>query len=203
MSDTSSPPSNNSQLTNYREAAVPQDDSYFSKVNTLPGVKDALSSSIVAELASTPEEDGMHPSLPTFDDTEYSTWYAQPCAQDGSSDRPTHLTERSTSSPDIYLLPTMTRHERIRLTTVWYYTRNIKIDAELLGKLQEKTDFMADFLGWEITVVSVMGAAFAIRVAASGVTSLGDVPRRGSMCAETITQDPGVSAIAPEKKYSH
>lgn len=89
------------------------------------------------------------------------------------------------SFTDPYLFPTLARNERERLTQLWYYTRNLKQDSELLARLQDKLNFVTEFIGWSFTIMGILDNQAYYRIATSGVP-LAVLPRRESTCAHTI-----------------
>lgn len=93
-----------------------------------------------------------------------------------------------------YLLPSLTRNERLRLTMLWYHTDGILEDEDFLRRLQEQLDLVQGFMGWEYAIMGLVSEDNFTRVATAGMP-LAIVPRRDSPCSHTINQDPGVSVI--------
>lgn len=93
---------------------------------------------------------------------------------------------------DRYLRAFLAKNERLRLSMLWYYTRDILKDAdELLAGLQEKTCLAQESTGWEFVVIGILDVNFYIRLATIGLP-LGILPRGETICAHTVTQPPGV-----------
>lgn len=97
---------------------------------------------------------------------------------------------------DPYLMPSLARNERLRLTMLWYYTRGLYEDREFVQLLQEKLDLVQTFMDWEFALLGLVSEDAFTRLAASGLP-LAVLPRRESTCSHTITQEPGVSAPGP------
>ncbi|KAI9164118.1 histidine kinase HHK3 [Paramyrothecium foliicola] len=97
---------------------------------------------------------------------------------------------------DHYLPPQLARNERLRLNMLWYYTRNIASDAELLTRLQDKACLARDTVGWEFAIVGLLGLNEYTRLATKGLP-LAILPRRESTCAHTINQPPGSVFLLP------
>ncbi|KAK8169104.1 hypothetical protein BKA80DRAFT_253389 [Phyllosticta citrichinensis] len=95
---------------------------------------------------------------------------------------------------DKYLMPTLTRNERIRLTMMWYHTRTLAEDQELLQKLQTTLALVRSFVGWPVVVCGIMDNHSYLRVATEGFPKA-SLPRRETMCAHTINSDSGVMVI--------
>lgn len=98
---------------------------------------------------------------------------------------------------DPYLMPSLARNERLRLTMLWYYTRGLYEDREFLQLLQEKLDLVQTFMEWEFALLGLVSEDVFTRVAATGLP-LAVLPRRESTCSHTITQELGVSATCPK-----
>lgn len=97
---------------------------------------------------------------------------------------------------DRYLHPLLTRNERLRLTMLWYYTRDIFTDHELLSRLQEKTTLAHDSIGWEFVIIGILDINTYTRLSTYGLP-LAILPRRESTCAHTVHQPPGVGDDLP------
>lgn len=95
---------------------------------------------------------------------------------------------------DAYLMPSLTRHERLRLTMFWYYTRDILEDQDFLQRLQEKLELVQVLIGWEFAIVGLLSEDVFTRLVTAGLP-LAIVPRRESPCSHTINQKPGVSPV--------
>lgn len=104
------------------------------------------------------------------------------------------LTSQPDGLSDPYLMPSLARNERLRLTMLWYYTRGLYEDREFLQLLQEKVDFVQTFMEWEFAILGLVTEDVFTRVVTSGLP-LAVVPRRESTCSHTINQEPGVSTL--------
>ncbi|KAH8655721.1 histidine kinase HHK3 [Xylariales sp. PMI_506] len=100
---------------------------------------------------------------------------------------------------DQYLFPVLTRNERLRLTMLWYYTRHILEDTELLSRLQEKSNLAQESIGWEFAIVGLLDINTYQRLATSGLP-LAILPRRESTCAHTVNQPPGTVFLLTDMK---
>lgn len=74
---------------------------------------------------------------------------------------------------------------------LWYYTRDIINEPELLAGLQEKACLAQESTGWEYAVIGVLDVNVYIRLATVGL-ELAILPRGETLCAHTVTQPPGV-----------
>lgn len=93
---------------------------------------------------------------------------------------------------DEYLMPSLTRNERLRLTMFWYYTRDILKDEDFLRRLREKLELVQVLVGWEFAIVGLLSEDVYTRLVTVGLP-LAILPRRESTCSHTINQKPGVS----------
>ncbi|KAL2279916.1 hypothetical protein FJTKL_13065 [Diaporthe vaccinii] len=98
---------------------------------------------------------------------------------------------------DPYLMPSLARNERLRLTMFWYYTRGLYEDPEFLQVLQEKLDLVKTFMEWEFALLGLVSEDAFTRLAASGGLPLAVIPRRESTCSHTITQEPKTVFMLP------
>jgi len=106
------------------------------------------------------------------------------------------MPERPAGFSDRYLYPTLSRNERARLTMLWYYTRGLTKDDDLLRRLQDKVDLVKEFIGWEFAICGLLDNNIFTRIVTAGLP-LAVLPRRESTCSHTILQPSGVSAIHP------
>ncbi|KUI71466.1 Sensor protein GacS [Cytospora mali] len=97
---------------------------------------------------------------------------------------------------DPYLLPSLTRNERLRLTMLWYHTDGLLDDKDFLRRLQEQLDLVQAFMGWEYAIMGLVSENMFTRVATAGIP-LALVPRRDSPCSHTINQKPGSVFMLP------
>jgi hypothetical protein len=82
-------------------------------------------------------------------------------------------------------------NERLRLSMLWYYTRDVMNETEFLSGLQEKVHLAHEATGWESAIIGMLDLNVYVRLATVGI-DLGIVPRGETLCAHTITQPPGV-----------
>lgn len=127
---------------------------------------------------------------------EYS---AEFCEQNyGQGDALDHRTcspcPTSKDSQDHYLYPTLTRNERLRLTMLWYYTRDLAQDTAVLHKMQTKLEVVKSVIGWEFAIVGILENDIYRRLATAGLP-LAQLPRRESTCSHTVQQSHGVSQL--------
>ena len=108
--------------------------------------------------------------------------------------------DKTPSRPDdfdaLYLRPTLTRNERLRLTILWYYARHVLQDGTLLQKLQNIVEMVKQFIGWDTAVVGLVDEAVYNRLATANMP-VNIIPRRETMCAHTINQDGGTVFMVP------
>ncbi|PYH85846.1 hypothetical protein BO82DRAFT_389010 [Aspergillus uvarum CBS 121591] len=98
---------------------------------------------------------------------------------------------------DRYLRAFLADNERLRLSMLWYYTRGIEAEDELLAGLQEKADLAKECTGWQFSVIGILDIDVYIRLATHGL-QLGILPRGETLCAHTVTQPPGSVFLLPD-----
>ncbi|KAI0198483.1 hypothetical protein F4808DRAFT_259468 [Astrocystis sublimbata] len=89
---------------------------------------------------------------------------------------------------DKYLVPTLARNERLRLTMLWYHTRHIEKDERLLAELDTLVRGIHKLIGWDYAITGVLNESTYRRLAAVNLP-LAILPRRESTCSHTINQD--------------
>lgn len=94
-----------------------------------------------------------------------------------------------------YPRATLAHNEALRLSMLWYYTRDVLKEEELLSGLQEKAHLAKESTGWEFAIIGILDINVYIRLATVGV-HLGILPRGETLCAHTVIQPPGVSATS-------
>ena len=104
---------------------------------------------------------------------------------------PVPIKDSACCTADRYLRAFLPENERLRLSMMWYYTRGILDETELLSGLQEKVHLAQESTEWEYVVIGIMDINVYIRLATVGVP-LGILPRGETLCAHTVTQPPGV-----------
>ncbi|KAM0188022.1 hypothetical protein ACHAPA_009715 [Fusarium lateritium] len=104
--------------------------------------------------------------------------------------------EPSTRPSSRYLRTRLTKNERLRLSMLWYYTRDLDKEPELLAGLQEKASLAQESSGWEFAVVGLLDANVYIRLATAG-TGLAILPRGEAICSHTVMQPPGSVFLLP------
>ncbi|ETS76073.1 hypothetical protein PFICI_11460 [Pestalotiopsis fici W106-1] len=100
------------------------------------------------------------------------------------------------SLPHRYLRASLAQNERLRLSMLWYYTRNIFDESEFLCGLKEKVFLAQESTGWEFAVIGLLDINIYIRLATIGLP-LGDLPRGETICAHTVIQPPGSVFLLP------
>lgn len=138
-----------------------------------------------------PVGDGLNAGKPIaqFDDVVHASSFV-PRPDGIDTDLPPQQPE---NFHDAYLMPSLTRHERLRLTMFWYYTRGLLEDEDFLKCLQEKLELVQVLIGWEYAIVGLVSENVFTRLVSAGLP-LAIVPRRESPCSHTINQEPGVSS---------
>ncbi|KAL4876855.1 hypothetical protein BJY04DRAFT_199338 [Aspergillus karnatakaensis] len=91
---------------------------------------------------------------------------------------------------DRYLRAFLAHNERLRLSMLWYYTRDVLKQDELLSGLQQKVRLAQESTGWEFAVIGILDIDVYIRLATVNL-ELGNLPRGETICAHTVTQPPG------------
>lgn len=104
---------------------------------------------------------------------------------------PACIPTKDLSSSDRYLRATLAHNERLRLSMLWYYTRDITLDQEFLSGLQEKVYIAQETTEWELAIIGILDNNVYTRLATVGVP-LAILPRGEATCAHTILQPPGV-----------
>lgn len=90
-----------------------------------------------------------------------------------------------------YLRASLARNERLRLSMLWYYGRDLDKEPDLLSGLQEKACLAQESSGWEYAVVGLLDVNVYIRLATVGLP-IAILPRGETLCAHTVMQPPGV-----------
>lgn len=73
---------------------------------------------------------------------------------------------------------------------LFYYTRGIFEDEELVSRLQEKVYLAKETVGWEFAITGLLDHNTYTRIVTVGLP-LAVLPRRESTCAHTVNQPPG------------
>lgn len=95
-----------------------------------------------------------------------------------------------------YLRAFMHKNERLRLSMLWYYTRDILDEEEFLRGLQEKVHMAKESTEWDYAIIGILDVNYYIRLATIGV-ALGTLPRGETLCAHTVTQPPNSVFLLP------
>lgn len=95
-----------------------------------------------------------------------------------------------------YLFPVLARNERLRLTMLYYYTRGVLEDQELMSRLQEKVLLASEIAGWEFAIAGLLSHNTYTRLVTANLP-LAILPRRESTCAHTVNQKPDVGDCRP------
>lgn len=117
-----------------------------------------------------------------------ATFYTSP---DSNAPNST-ICEKPAGFNDRYLRACLAANERLRLSMLWYYTRDVLKEDEFLCGLQEKAHLAQESTGWEFAVIGILDIDVYIRLATVGL-QLGILPRGETLCAHTVTRPPGVS----------
>ncbi|KAI1735273.1 hypothetical protein F4680DRAFT_435950 [Xylaria scruposa] len=121
--------------------------------------------------------------LPVFDQTAHEQHYNGP-SETGEALPPPSPDDFE----DKYLIPTLSRNERLRLTMLWYHTRQIEKDERLLAEIDTLVRGAQKVIGWEYAIAGILNESTFRRVAAVNLP-LAVLPRRESTCSHTINQD--------------
>ena len=168
-----------------------QPGSFVPVADANPGARNAAISLLQRPNSIGPlfDEEHSHQPISAWDNTVKNVNYTDKLKANLSTDAPT----QPETFTDKYLFPVLAKNERQRLTMLWYYTRDLEHDNELMKRLQEKIDIVKDYMGWEFAIMGIMSNNTYTRVATSGLP-LAILPRREATCAHTINQEAGVSA---------
>jgi hypothetical protein len=167
--------------------------SFVPAADANPGARDAGSPLMLRPTSVGPffDEEHSHQPIGEWDDAAKNVNYTgrlKPDCSTGAPEQPQDFSEK-------YLFPTLAKNERQRLTMLWYYTRDLGHDHDLMKRLQEKIDIVKDHMGWEFAIMGIMSNDSYTRISTSGLP-LAMLPRREATCAHTINQEAGVSAEA-------
>ncbi|KAI0468010.1 hypothetical protein F4859DRAFT_492387 [Xylaria cf. heliscus] len=120
--------------------------------------------------------------LPAFDQTAHEQYYDGPSVSGEALPPPTPVGFR-----DKYLVPTLTRYERLRLTLLWYHTRGIEKDDRLRAEIAALVHNLQKITGWKYAIAGILNESTYRRLAAVNLP-LAVLPRRESICSHTINQ---------------
>ncbi|KAF5660899.1 histidine kinase [Fusarium heterosporum] len=109
---------------------------------------------------------------------------------------PASIPPEPTCPSSKYLRTRLAKNERLRLSMLWYYARDLDSEPELLAGLQEKACLAQENSGWEYAVVGLLDVNVYIRLATVGL-QLAILPRGETLCAHTVTQPPGNVFLLP------
>ncbi|KAM3470314.1 hypothetical protein MY8738_009797 [Beauveria namnaoensis] len=109
---------------------------------------------------------------------------------------PSSIPKETVASSCRYLRAHLAKNERLRLSMLWYYGRDLESEPELLAGLQEKACLAQESSGWEFAVIGLLDVNVYIRLATVGL-KLGILPRGETICAHTVTQPPGSVFLIP------
>ncbi|PNP38793.1 hypothetical protein TGAMA5MH_09016 [Trichoderma gamsii] len=107
------------------------------------------------------------------------------------------IPKKPASATSRYLRAHLAKNERLRLSMLWYYGRDIGNESELLSGLQEKVCLAQEATGWEFAIVGLLDVNVYIRLATVGV-QVSILPRGETLCAHTVTQPPGNVFLLPD-----
>lgn len=123
-----------------------------------------------------------------YDQEAHEALYPPPDEPYGAAPVPDTLPMRASEKyPRAY----MANNERLRLSMLWYYTRDILTESEFLSGLQEKVHMAKESTEWDFAIIGILDVNFYIRLATVGAP-LGTLPRGETICAHTVTQPPSV-----------
>lgn len=74
---------------------------------------------------------------------------------------------------------------------LWYYTRDILSDCELLDRFEQKIGLVREAIGWDYAIIGILDVNTYTRLATIGLP-LAILPRRESICSHTVNQSDGV-----------
>ncbi|RWA07309.1 hypothetical protein EKO27_g7796 [Xylaria grammica] len=120
--------------------------------------------------------------IPAFDQEVHEQHYAGPSESGESLPPPSPV-----AFPDRYLVPTLARHERLRLTLLWYHTSHIEHNEPLLAEIDTLVRSVHNLIGWEYTIAGILDESTYRRLATVNLP-LAILPRRESTCSHTINQ---------------
>lgn len=105
-----------------------------------------------------------------------------------------------------FLMPSLTRDERNRLESLWYYTREVREDTLLLDTLQTIVNMVQSYFAWDCVIVGLVEQDVYTRLATAGCP-LAVLPRRESTCAHTVMHDPHtvfeLSNMEDDRRFKH
>ncbi|KAF2965700.1 hypothetical protein GQX73_g7904 [Xylaria multiplex] len=120
--------------------------------------------------------------IPAFDQKAHEQHYAGP-SESGEA----LLPPPPVDFPDRYLIPTLARNERLRLTLLWYHTAHIQQDERLLAEIDTLVRSVHKIIGWEYAIAGILNESSYRRLATVNLP-LAVLPRRESTCSHTINQ---------------
>ncbi|KAI1290702.1 hypothetical protein F5Y03DRAFT_53678 [Xylaria venustula] len=120
--------------------------------------------------------------IPAFSQNVHEQSYAGP-SESGEALPPPPPAD----SPDKYLVPTLSRDERLRLTLLWYHTAGIEKNERLLAEIDTLVRSVHKIIGWEYAIAGILNEATYRRLATVNLP-LAILPRRESTCSHTINQ---------------
>ncbi|KAI0538843.1 hypothetical protein GGR58DRAFT_512808 [Xylaria digitata] len=120
--------------------------------------------------------------IPAFDQKAHEQHYAGP-SESGEALPPPSPVDFS----DRYLIPTLARNERLRLTLLWYHTTHIQQDERLLAEIDTLVRSVHKIIGWGYAIAGILNESNYRRLATVNLP-LAVLPRRESTCSHTINQ---------------
>lgn len=124
-----------------------------------------------SEIGPIYDNDSLKIPLPVFDQASVNASYGK-----NHADFEPNLPPSPPEEKDYYLVPLLTKHERLRLTLFWYYTRDVVNDKDFLASLQEKLKLVQQYMGWEMAIMGLLGSDVFTRLVTSGI-ALAVLPR--------------------------
>lgn len=134
------------------------------------------------------EPEKFHKALAPFSDRLHDSVFGQPSLLDSETSVPPCPLDFT----DRYLYPSLSKNEYLRLNMLWYYTRGVREDTEVLRKLTQILGMVKQSLDWEIGIIGIVEANTFSRLVTADTIPVAMIPRRESPCSHTINQHPGV-----------
>ncbi|KAG5952422.1 hypothetical protein E4U53_000904 [Claviceps sorghi] len=106
------------------------------------------------------------------------------------------IPEQPPCPPDRYMRAFLAKNERLRSSMLWYYTRNILNETDLLAGLQEKAFLAQESTDWEFVVIGILDVNYYVRLATVGLP-LTIMPRGETICAHAVSEPPGSVFLLP------
>ncbi|KAG6272382.1 hypothetical protein E4U47_002549 [Claviceps purpurea] len=106
------------------------------------------------------------------------------------------IPEQPSCTSEPYMRAFLAQNERLRSSMLWYYTRNIFNETEVLAGLQEKAFLAQESTDWEYVVIGLLDVNYYIRLATVGLP-LAIMPRGETICAHAVSEPHGSVFLLP------